>query len=172
MTVALLFGAWAVSQYLADRMVVYRESRLVAEEWLRLVLDGKVDVAHQAMLAPNNRQSPAMPLDEFYQHDEKASSQKERFFSISPASDLVALGSGGQIRFVRNVSQEAGVGSSRFIQQEFAIGATNTQEPIHVVVSIKRTVRDGLGRIGWQVAEIYDPNESAPPVAADVRRQT
>jgi hypothetical protein len=149
--VALFFGSWAVTKHFGDRATVYREARILGQEWLQLVVADKKSAAHQLMLAPMDRQLPGLSPQEFYEHDERSRRRRDSFFDMSPARELVEAGKESRIRFIRNVSQTAGPGSLRTIEQEFEVSPHAGGKPLRVVVSCRRSVRDQAGHFGWQI---------------------
>ncbi|MHC2068494.1 DUF4190 domain-containing protein [Bremerella sp. T1] len=77
-----LAGIWlgiGVTQGTVRTSVMMGHSREMAQSWLDLLLQKKTMEAHQLMLRPGGRQSPATPLEGFYSQDEMAQEELQGF---------------------------------------------------------------------------------------------
>ena len=80
LALALLFGSMAIANTVARERVVVRQARTFAEDWLQLVQDGELQRAHQLKLKADERQLPGNSLARFYQANQLAQDDFDRFF--------------------------------------------------------------------------------------------
>lgn len=155
MTLCCFFLAWAMSSFYFQRSVIYNEAQIVGKQWLQLLIDGEDGIAHQAMLHPTARQSLGLSVDDYYKMDETKRVAKNEMFRMSPASDIIQMGSGSTIQLTENLVQEkmSDLDKAILIRQVYTVSKPD-HDPVEAVVTITRQYKDDLGRANWMVPDI------------------
>ena len=156
LSVGLFFGSWAISSFFAERWVVSLEAREFSDEWLRLVLQGRIDDAHQMMIPPGSRKTAGQSLQDFYAIDAKAKLQRDKFFGGSPVKEMLALGKDGRVRFNRYRALQTSY-ENRLIEIEYDVVAADESVKVPFVVNVQRTPRQNSSTIAWQIVDVFDP---------------
>ena len=152
----LFFLAWAASQFIAHRMVLYGEAQAVAEDWLQLVVEGEDKIAHQAMLHPASRQATGFSVDDYYAMDENANTARKNIFGTKPASEILGIGGDAKIQHTKNVTQDVDLKYGKLILLEYRLTGKD-KEPVDALLTIARSYKPELGRATWIVADIGLP---------------
>lgn len=153
---ALFFVSTAASRIYFQRSVIYSEAEFIGRRWLQLVIDGEVEMAHQAMLHPASRQAFGLSVDDYYAMDEKAREDKDKVFSQPPAADIAALGPDAKIKLVRNITQDVDLEYAKLIRQTYRVSSPS-KDPVEAMLTITRSFKPELGRAAWIVADIGKP---------------
>ena len=154
LTLALGFGTWAPSRYYCDRWLLNRQAREFIEEWFQYVLQGELEVAHQATLDYYLRQPEGTLLDEFYQDNPEDLTELQTFFSRGIAQDLVDLGADGRVRFEKSLEMLF-VGGSCQISQRFLLYRTDQDEPVaRAQIRVARDTQQDV--VYWTVLGLVD----------------
>jgi hypothetical protein len=159
LTLALLFGAWGVTRFLTQQSYLYRCARQLAESWMGMVQDGRLLEAYELHLHQEERQSPGVSLQRYYDENRDANDDYEWFFEQSPLTEIVALKGDGQLRFVRNegihVDRILG-GRMESVRQRFAIDweVDGAPRSISFIVVVSRSRLRELGEASWHLKEV------------------
>ena len=88
--------------------------------------------------------------------DDKASEDKDKVFTTSPAADIMSLGPDAKIELIENVTQDIDLEYAKLIRQIYRISAQNKQ-PVEAMLTITRSFKPDLGRATWIVADVGLP---------------
>ncbi len=86
---AALFFGWALTQRISREARITSEARQLADDWLQLVLAGKVYEAHQIQTSASRRQGNEVDLAAYYQAEAEASRELQTFRSGDPIKNLL-----------------------------------------------------------------------------------
>ena len=163
-TIAVLFLCWSVSQFFVARCVLFSEAYSVADKYLKLVVAGEREIAHQAMMSITRRQAVGVSVDEAYAVDEQVRDAMESMFATEPLATLVTVGEDVQIELVQNSLLTHDLNNT-IMQQIYRITPAG-KDPIEAKVSILRNESDKIDRASWIVSDV-EPNDQGPPGLID-----
>jgi hypothetical protein len=96
---AMMFLAWGVTRHISRQQALEAAARRVADSWLALVQNGKVELAHQYRLPPASRIAEGAALTEYYAKNAEAEQELKTFKTQSGIVDLVAAGPSAPIQY-------------------------------------------------------------------------
>jgi len=157
LTLCLLFGAAAPSNWLCYRWAVCREARKFARQWSDFLAQGQPQKAYQLTLHPKYRP----PLDDealqgTYRQGSAAGKELENYRTQPLIRALVALGERAQVRYYQTDGMVHS-GEKDVVFQIYAVtyqdswsGGTGEKKSFFVSLEMYR-LRLGNGRAGWQL---------------------
>ncbi|MBI1249734.1 DUF4190 domain-containing protein [bacterium] len=142
---AVWLGLSLTQAIVSDRMLS-SESQEMAESWLKVFAEHKIEEAYQLSLPPQARQSEDVSLLEYYAKNQDANEQLE-MFKQNPAVDAFVKWEGGplEVHFVRTLSTDQADGED-YCSQSFQIVDKDSGKPLwDMDVTMKRIL--GYGEI-------------------------
>jgi len=175
--VGLVLGAFAMAcapiATMSRNRVLYSAAADFGANWLRLVVDGQDQLAHQYTLDSSNRQlnddltviykptttgianagRPGGPPTDRY-------SEMVEFMSQDILQDLKECGKGAQIELLENVSIDVAPSTRRdLVRQVYRVTPTDGGEPVDVGIAFQRQLHTDAGKALWQVLRCTPPSE-------------
>lgn len=95
---ATLFLGWGVTRHFSRQTILESSARSLADGWIQLVQDGKLQEALQLRQAPASRITAPDALAEHYKNPE-AAKELQQFGSQNVVKDLLTLGQRAHVRF-------------------------------------------------------------------------
>lgn len=89
---AILFGSWGITERSFRHHFVSERAAVFAEDWLQLMAKGDYELACELQLPPSNRQSAAMPLNQYYRESEEGKQGMKSFRENPTVNQLIAGG--------------------------------------------------------------------------------
>jgi len=160
LALAVAFAAATPAKNVSRNWIVKSRARRFATQWLELVRDGQLDRAHQLTLAAARRQSPEIPLAEFYLNNFDAARARTEFFNDTFAGELAGLGQQGQLRFERVLRHEAIKGGDH-IRQLYSLRFEESagREPLSLRIGVQRDRDPVTGHGQWRVFYVVKDRE-------------
>jgi len=155
---ALFFSSMSAARFFTERGVLYREAEVIGQKWLRLVTEGEAMIAHQAMMPVARRQARGFSVDDFYAKSKEATVAKDKIFTKSPATDIMALGPEAEIQLLGNHRQDVDLKYGKLIFQTYRVTADG-KKPVEATLVIARSYKADIDSVSWIVADIKHPNE-------------
>jgi hypothetical protein len=157
---ALVFGAWAPSNYYLRQAWLSAQARQHARQWIELVASGQRYAAHQLHLRQLQRRSPSDSLESAYA-DRQARQDFEDYFRREPMRKLLEIGPQGHVRYVRDVRiLSSGSSSHRedIVIQRFALDYRQDGQPacLDLYVTMLRSREAGKSEAHWRMEDIAD----------------
>lgn len=122
MCFAALFFAWAITQRLSREARVTHEAKQLADEWLQLILAGKVQEAHQIQTPASRRQGGEINLDAYYEAQADAGRDLLTFRNGEPIKSL--LGQQDKIKVqLAEVTRHTAEGLTDYVTLRYEITA-------------------------------------------------
>ncbi|WP_254512181.1 hypothetical protein [Anatilimnocola floriformis] len=151
---AALFFAWAVSQRMSRELQITAEAKQLADDYLKLILAGKIPAAHQIQTAAARRQTDEANLDAFYEAQAEAGRDLQTFRSLEPVKYLA--GQQGKIELqMAEVLNHTIDGTSDYVTLRYE--ATSGQIPTpsgSVWITAKRDSHPDAPGSDWQISSI------------------
>jgi len=151
LTCAILFGVWGVTErnlryrFMSDRAVVF------ASDWLRLMAEGDYELACELQRPPSVRQSPSMPLTQYYRESEEGKLGMSNFRENTAVLELIDAGSAVKWQLYRapTYSTQHGRHLTSTIWQD---DSGKVPSLINIGLEFTPPVEDEIGQ--WTVYEI------------------
>jgi hypothetical protein len=179
LALAILFGTWGVTWTVSRRMVINRQARAHASEWLGLMQEGENMRAHQLTLSVVERLPLGSSLQEYYFDDPEESDYEEdgapkimnremlitmefKNFQENGIPGLLVDADGDfEFTFVENKSQIREGPFSTKVNQVFRLKFSDEHVPREMDVRIEmRRILDNQ-KAYWQVGPTTDENKSS-----------
>ena len=85
---ALLFGTWAPTQHFTRQALLKTQAEAFADQWLSLLQEHQLELAHQLHKAPHQRKHQGAPLISLYEENELLREDKKAFYEKEPLKSL------------------------------------------------------------------------------------
>jgi hypothetical protein len=159
LALSCFFGAWATVQWLGRPWVVSSQARRFTDEWLQLLVDGKVHEAYQWSLAPGSRLAPSISLETFYDKNAEAAQSIDAFFAMLPFKTNAQMSLLRSFRYVGNDSVTATPAGENLIvhRYEFDHDKNGELKTDVVLLTVMRYPPDEENFVHWQVREVRAP---------------
>ena len=145
---ATLFLGWGASYQLTRQAALADQAERMADGWLRLVAEGKLQEADQLMQAGSDRARTKEEMMERYKSDREVNENLQAFFSREPMKSFRAAGP--QVEFAASrVAAVSRHGELDEIVLEYRYSAAG-EAPRTMFVSVQRTAR-GERPADWQL---------------------
>lgn len=162
LALALLFASTAISRSVSRAWHLRSEARTIADNWLDLVRQGKLQSAHQWHLPAPQRQRASTSLAQFYEQNGAAREQLEGFFLAAPLNQIVAAPPAAALRYER-VAEQLSLGASDRVALAYVLESLSQDgtESLEFVVVVERTKDKGDPAGQWQIAAVAEPQDKA-----------
>jgi hypothetical protein len=159
LVISCFFGAWATAQWLGRPWVISSQARRFTDEWLQLLVDGKVHEAYQWSLAPGGRLAPSISLEAFYERNAEAAQNTDAFFAMLPFKTDAKTSLLKSFRFVGNDSVATGASGEDLIVHRYEIvhDKAGTLRNDVLLLTVIRHPPDDENFVHWQVREARGP---------------
>jgi hypothetical protein len=152
---SIFFGSWAPVRYFARQKMLESQSIQFCEDWLRLVLRGQLEPAHQAYLNYRFRQPEGTSLANYYGTNERDRKDMEKFFSLGITSDLRSLPPTAVIRHQGTAVLDIRGDTADAIHTFEVTGdSTSRNQQVHVRMHVQR--QKIMDNIYWTLIGIAD----------------
>jgi len=152
-----LFGAWAISQYVATAQLVEQEAREITEAWMTLVKAGNANRLHQQNLIATDRIPDDAKVADYYKNNSDAKKNLDKFVSTEPLKTALKLGESLKWSYSAKILQAIDRGN-RYVSVPIHVSGTNAGQPWESdsILSIQRS-RSEKGSewrvVAWSVPE-------------------
>lgn len=155
---SLLFGAWGVSNYFARQQLVSRQAQEFGQHWLTLVLNDRLQEAHQLRMRENERRAPGVSFEEFYTREE-VRSEYRAFAQDDLLRKLVEFGATASLRWDGRESfaiDRGGFdGYTEYSAQRYVVAyhGDHGADQLAIRVVLARNRAPGAAEASWRVVE-------------------
>jgi len=164
LSLATFFLGFGLSRHLARQSALEQQARRMADLWLDLLQDGKVQQAHQFRESPATRLSAPQAIAERYATNPEAASQLKTFVNSLGIKDIVARGKAADVRF-EGVASAARDGQSDMLvlRYSYLAGSDKGADRQRLWIHIDRRYDDATKRYEWETGGV----QTTPPLGAE-----
>jgi hypothetical protein len=149
-----LFLGWGMTYQVTRQAVLAKDAERMADAWLALVRDGKLQRADQLMRPGNERPRSDEELEQFYATDQEARDNLNSLFSREPMKSFRAAGP--QVEYsVSRVAGHSQYGLQDQVVLEYRYQAKSTS-PRSMWITVMRGGRADGRPADWQVQSAVD----------------
>jgi hypothetical protein len=156
---ALFFGSCAIAGTVMSRLVMTRHARTIADEWVRLVQEGKLPRAHQWTQSFWFRELPDAPLDDLYREGSEAAQNMQAYFADEPARTLATLGPRSRIEFRRIEGIQGSIEQRLYLFRYRLVPETAADHTLDFIVPVQRARDSESSLLHWQVRHVAPPED-------------
>lgn len=149
---APLFLGWGLSREFSRREQMNRFAREFADEWLRILNQDEVYLAHQLKIPGKQRLDLHLNMEVAYQENETATNDFRMFLDSSPTKEILAAAPNVTFHFEEFINyQHFGFTDTVTMQYVFE---TPTAGKNRFWISARRTFSNYTGRADWHISDL------------------
>jgi len=152
---ATLFLGWGVTRQVTRQATLAQEAVRFADDWLRLVREGKLHQADQLKRWGNDRIHSEQAMADFYEHNREASEGLQAYFSNEPLQGLRMLGPGGSVE-LEGIAGQMAAGTTDEVILRYRFGSPAENQPRRLWITVARKQGDSRQPAEWYVQAV-DP---------------
>jgi len=151
---AALFFGWAISQRLSREARIAREAKQLADDYLQLILAGKIPEAHQIQSLPARRQANEANLEAYYAAQVEAGRDLANFRNSEPVKSLTGQQGKIEVQFAEVVRHTV-EGLTDYVTLRYEITAGQTPGSSGSLwITAKRDSHADTTGSDWQIASL------------------
>jgi hypothetical protein len=154
---SLLFLSTGFAKHTLRQHLLENQARAFGSQWLELILEGKLQEAHQLTLRHDSRRSLEIELDEFYDDNRVAWENYDGFRRGQFVERLVAIGSQGHVVYVgkQTIAAEPGMERKETVRLLYRLDyrEQESERSLPLLVVLTRRTRRGEPQANWNVSD-------------------
>jgi hypothetical protein len=152
---AALFLGWSISRYVSRQTAVESQARTLAEAWLTLLAQGKLQQAHQLQAPPGQRVRSVQALEEYYNANSGARENLQLLLTSEPVKSFLAIGKDVRYRFDSIAVTTHIGGQDRLVFKYTFDDPTRQSPPTPMWIVVQREYNYDTKMPEWQITGVH-----------------